>query len=206
MNRLVQIIILLEHLLEERKRLPHNDHEQDDKHRDDGKEDPCKISAKDKRHDRRKDDHNGAPYGNTDNHHVRHLQVPDIRRHTRNERGRRELVNVLEGKCLNVVEHILPDIFGKPRGCPCTRCARKRSGCQGNDCHCNENAAVHPYLSHIDRRRTGLVDYIDELRDNEGNETFQNNFDRDKNGRKNGGRLIFPNTFGECFQQNNTSD
>ena len=146
----------------------------------DRKKDPRKVAAHDECHDEGEDDHERRADGKTHDHHVGKLHVGDVRRHTGDERRRRELVDVLKREVLDVIVKVFAQVFGKSR-----RCARAEGACErARDERCDsdrhQDARVLPDLPH--RRRAALDDF-DEHRDDEGHQAFEHDLDGDEKRR-----------------------
>ena len=180
LNGFVHVVVLVEEAAESGHDLVHDGKQRECDERDNGKEDPRKVAAHDECHDEGEDDHEWRADGKTHDHHVGKLHVGDVRRHTGDERRRRELVDVLKREVLDVIVKVFAQVFGKAR-----RCARAEGACESaRDERCDsdrhQDARVLPDLPH--RRRAALDDF-DEHRDDEGHQAFEHDLDGDEKRR-----------------------
>ena len=213
LDALVEVIVLLEHAAEERHRFPHDEEQNRRERWNDAHKDPRKISAHDKRHHDGEDHHHGASHRHADDHHEGHLHVGDVRRHAGDERGRRELVDILEGEILYFVIEVLAQILGKARRGLCAEEAREHTADERGDGHRNEDAGILPDAEISLRTpelqgmfpETGPLHIAEEPRDEEREQTLQNHLERHEYGREDGGNLIFPDTLKKPLDQPITS-
>ena len=109
----VELIVLAEHRAERGHGLARDEEQPDDQHRHDDHKGQREPSAHNERHDDGEDHHQRGADRDADAHHVRHLHILNVGGHARDERGGRELVNVLERKALYLGEEVMAHVFGK---------------------------------------------------------------------------------------------
>ena len=184
LNGFVEVVVLMKDPVEKRHGPLHDEEEDGRKGRDDADEDPRKVPSHDKGHDDGEDHHERAADGRPDDHHEGHLDVGDVRRHAGDEGRRGELIDVFEREVLDLVVDVLSQVLGKSCRCLGTHGARKRAAQKRHHRHPDENAAVHENARKIDRFscRDIDVDGIDELCDDKGDQTFENDLARHEEG------------------------
>ena len=130
---------LLPVLLQRQAHAQHGQHEE---------EDPGHLAAHDEGHDKGKDEHERGAYRRADDHHVRELDVGDVRGHARDERGGEEVVDVLEGEALHGAEDVVPEVLAQAAGGGGAGQARERAEEQRERRHEYEQSAEAQYLVH----------------------------------------------------------
>ena len=106
LHGVVQTVILPENAAEDRHNRADDDGEADAEDRDDRDEDPGHASTHEKGSGEGENQHRRRTEAESDQHHVGLLQVLDIRGHTGDEGARLEVVDVFEGKVLNLIEEV----------------------------------------------------------------------------------------------------
>ena len=117
LDGVVQAVVLLEDATEDRHDRTDDDGETDAEDRDDRDEDPGHASAHDEGGGEGENQHRRRTEAESNQHHVGLLQVLDVRGHTGDEGARLEMVDVFEGKVLNLIEKVFSEITRETGGC-----------------------------------------------------------------------------------------
>ena len=178
LDGVVQGVVLAEHLDKQGMYLADDNRQTDGQYRDGEQEDEGHGAAHDVGHDKGKDQHQGKANGAPDDHHKGHLHVGHVGGHTGDQRRGGKAVNVGKGEVLNVVEHIPSQIPGIAGGCGCGGGACNPSKEQGKASQHHENHTVADDGGQL----TAILDFQNQIGGEEGDDTFDDDFQSDKQG------------------------
>ena len=117
LDGVVQAVVLLEDAPEDRHNRADDDGEADAEDRDDCDENPGHASAHDEGGGEGENQHRRRTEAEAHQHHVGLLEVLDIGGHTGDEGARLEVVDVFEGKVLDLIEEVFSEIPREAGGC-----------------------------------------------------------------------------------------
>ncbi len=185
---IIERVVFFKDSVEDRKSLPDEEGESDPEDRGDQHEDPGNLPSHDEGHDKGKDQHDRTSKGEAHQHHIGHLHIRHIRRHPGHEGGGLKVVDILKGKILNPVVHVLSQIFRKARGSARAVISRLHTEKKREHRHNDEKEAEDQ-----DRLKpASRLDLIDEARGDKGDDALQDNLSRDHDRREDGGPFILP--------------
>ena len=168
LDGVVQAVVLLKYATEDRHDGPDDDREADAEDRDHGDEDPGHATAHDEGGGEGENQHRRCTETESDQHHVGLLDVLDIRGHTGDEGARLEVVDVFEGKVLDLIEEVFSEISCEASGC-------SRTAVAGRDAAEQRQSRQHEQHDTIlsDGAHTGaILDVVDQHRRHKRNDGF----------------------------------
>ena len=189
----VELIVLAEHRAERGHGLARDEEQPDDQHRHDDHKGQRESSAHNERHDDGEDHHQRRADRDADAHHVRHLHILNVGGHARDERGGRELVDVLERKALHLGEEVMAHVFGKAGRRLGAGKARRAAA------HERDHRQQHEHKTHAHdaaELRAGL-DLIDEVCRFKGNDNVDGDLGQNEHERPDRRGFVFADTFCE---------
>ena len=190
----VQLIVFAENAMEGGHGLARDENEAEGKDGNDHGKGRGEPPAHIRRHAHRKDQHQRTADGRADHHHEGHLNVIDVGRYTRDQRGGGKTVDIGERKGLYLFVNVVAKIAREAGGGLCRGKAGNAAAGQRNASHGDEQKPDRknvPYFERISFR----LDRVDEAgcRD-EGNQRFDHRFSDHQKERQDRGALEFPQT------------
>ena len=123
------------------------------------------------------------------------MYVKDIGCNTSDETARRIFIDIFKGERLDIVEHILPQIFCQSAGRGGAGAPRQRPEGQGQAGHDHQLRPIAQEYVHAAAR----LDVVDEIGDDEGDDALHDHLAGDQYGGKQGRRLVLADAAGQSF-------
>ncbi len=162
---------------------------------DHDEEEQGELRAEDDAHGQGKDQHQGRPHGDADDHLIGGLDVGHVGGQAGDQAGGGKMVDVGKGKVLDVEIQVLPQVAGK---------ARRGRGSPGPGHQAEDQPQDHqddhtePQL-YQGIHAAAVNALVDDLGGEEGQEDLQHHFQGGKKGRLPGGAFVFPQTLEQGF-------
>ena len=167
---IVQFIVCAEYPFKNPFRIGNDDYQTNCQNRDSNDEYGCQMGIDLESHKQRKNQHDRTTHRHTDGHHIRVLDVGNIRCQTRYDTCGGELINVGERIFLYFVVHIFPQVFCKARRSHCRIFPRQCPKGKGNNTADDQCQPHFQDVLHV----TCLNPKVDEVCHQHGNDHFQN--------------------------------
>ena len=196
LHRLVERVVLFEHLVEYRIDFFEDDEQSRSEYGYEYRKDHAHLPVDRIGHSQRDDHHHRAAERDADDHHIRHLDVGDVRRHTGDEARGRELVDVGEREILNFIVDVVPEVARKACGRGRRILACEYAEQQRERRHDQQDRTVDQNVAH--RRLVGYV--FEHRRHIQRDHAFEQHFERDEHRRQDGLALVLPDALCQCFQ------
>ena len=153
-------------------------------------------TAHDKRHGQSENQHQRRSHGDTDNHHECLLNIGHVCGKSCHKTWRRKFVNIGKGKILYLVVQITAQVFCETCRCRCAEMTGKRTADKGSKSESDKDETVFQDYIHV----LIILNNVDKLRRDKGNDTFDNNLECYKNRRQDCFLCIALNAFCKSFQ------
>ena len=136
-----------------------------------------------------------CPETDAQEHLICHLDIRHVRSHPGDQPRRAELIQIGKGKCLDILEHRLPQIACKPGGSPGSELTSHDTGKKAAQRRPHHKSAYIINVAHIPCLHAVVYDRSHHKRD----QHLKNNLQDHKNRRQNGCFLKFLNLRRKCF-------